>query len=284
MATNIMVRPPRVPSSGATTLRRSLGLRGKLLRRDDMTPIPQQYKYIINWGNSSGLAYGARRVFNMPGAISLATNKLVAFRQLHQGGVRVPQFQTEAPANATATWLARTNLHGSGGDGIVVVRRGDAFPRAPLYVKYVSKLREFRIHVAFGNVLLVQEKKRQRDNEQTADQKLIRNHDNGWVFCVQDIAIADATRADIVRQATEAVRVLGLDFGAVDLVLGKDDNLAYVLEVNTAPGLESPTLIEAYTNAFLAQCPDTLRVARLRPAPVAKKKAVKKVARRMYAR
>lgn len=284
MATNIMVRPPRVPSSGATTLRRSLGLRGKLLRRDDMTPIPQQYKYVINWGNSNAFASQTRTVFNRPQNIGSATNKHTAFVLLQMGGVRVPQFQTDAPVDARATWLARTNLHGSGGDGIVVIRRGQAFPRAPLYVKYVAKLREFRIHVAFGNVLLIQEKKRQRDNEQTEDQKLIRNHDNGWVFCVQDIAIADAVRADIVRQATEAVRVLGLDFGAVDLVLGKEDNLAYVLEVNTAPGLESPTLIDAYTQAFLAQCPDTPRIVRPKPVPIAKKKVLKKPARRMYAR
>jgi len=223
-----MIRPPTHPSSGATTLRRALGLRGKLLRRDTMAAIPRQYKYVINWGNSNAFASENRTVFNRPTNIGNASNKHTAFGLMQGAGVRVPTFQTTPPENARGTWLARTTLHGSGGEGIVVVRTGEAFPRAPLYVKYVPKLREFRAHVAFGRVIFLQEKKRRVEGEQTDDQKLIRNHDNGWVFCIQDIQIPVAVRQDMDTQVINAVRAVGLDFGAVDLILGREDNLAYI--------------------------------------------------------
>lgn len=50
--------------------------------------------------------------------------------------------------------------------------------------------------------------------------------------------------------AIKAVQSLGLDFGAVDMVIGDDGN-AYVLEVNTGPSLQVETGLEAYTNKFL---------------------------------
>jgi hypothetical protein len=61
-----------------------------------------------------------------------------------------------------------------------------------------------------------------------------RNYDNGWAFQL-------CTEAHIprpaVEQATQAIKALGLDFGAVDILLGTDKRF-YVLEVNTAPGVE----------------------------------------------
>ncbi|MNV71557.1 Ribosomal protein S6--L-glutamate ligase [compost metagenome] len=52
----------------------------------------------------------------------------------------------------------------------------------------------------------------------------------------------------IQHAAVDACEVLGLDFGAVDVALGKDGKV-YVFEVNTAPGIEG-TCLEAYVNAF----------------------------------
>lgn len=243
MVAKILVRPPVRPSNGAQTIRQGLGVLARLSR---INPIPRQYKYLINWGNSTAInAAHAIKLFNSPAAISIASNKLECFRALARAGVRIPAFQTNTPERDGAIWLARTVLHGSCGDGIVVVRKGDEFPAAPLYVKYVPKREEYRVHVAFGQVIFIQQKKRRSDNEQTPDQKLIRNYDNGWVFC----PVTDG-RPCGGDAAINAVRAVGLDFGAVDLIIGKDDGLPYILEINTAPGLESPGLITAYTQAF----------------------------------
>ncbi len=54
---------------------------------------------------------------------------------------------------------------------------------------------------------------------------------------------------DVKTQAIEAIRALGLAFGAVDVIWNEKQQKAYVLEVNTAPGLCGQTL-EDYANAM----------------------------------
>lgn len=245
----ILVRPPTRPSSGATTIRQALG--DAVCRLSRIDPVPKQYLHVINWGNSTPLNH--KSVLNKPSAIVAAVNKLQALTLWRDNGVRIPDFSSDSGTlNRSRIHLARTVLGGSGGDGIVVVRPKDEVPAAPLYVTYVPKLTELRLHVVRGRVVFMQAKRRKSDNEQTADQKLIRNYDNGWVFCPIE---GEVVSEDSKQQAVNAVSVLGLDFGAVDVIVGRDDKLAYVLEVNTAPGLSSPGLIEAYSEAFSAELP-----------------------------
>lgn len=241
----IFIRPPTRASEGAQTLNTSLGELAKLSRR---SPVPRQYRMVINWGNTSELeVYPPIQVLNRPEHVALAINKIAAFQKLRENGVRVPEFTTIKPDAVDSLWFARTNLRGSGGDGIIAIRQGDIVPTAPLYVKYIPKVKEYRLHVTKGRVIFAQEKKRKSNNQQTADQKLIRNHANGWVFCPADLV---GVSEDIRNAAVASCAALGLDFGAVDLVVGKRDSLPYILEVNTAPGLQSPGLIEAYSRAF----------------------------------
>ena len=73
----------------------------------------------------------------------------------------------------------------------------------------------------------------------------IRNHSNGWVYARSDVAIPDM----LCPIAIQAVNLLDLDFGAVDIIY-KDDEF-YVLEVNTAPSLTSNSdILERYVKAF----------------------------------
>ena len=74
----------------------------------------------------------------------------------------------------------------------------------------------------------------------------IRNIHTGWVYC-RDNYIPDPTS---IQLAIDAVQAVGLDFGAVDLIYNQHYNQFYILEVNTAPGLEGTTLIN-YVNAFI---------------------------------
>lgn len=243
----VVIRPPSRPSEGAQAVNDMFGNRSRLSRRE---PIPRQYYTLINWGNTAPIRSenANLRVINRPEAIAVAVNKLSALDALRGGGVRVPDYSINKPEGSGDIYLARTVLNGSGGEGIVVIRPGDVIPEAPLYTKYVRKTAEVRIHVAFGRAIFLQVKLRERDTEQTADQKLIRNHDNGWVFAPRPIEGPSMEAA--AAEAVKAVAALGLDFGAVDIIIGKRDGLPYVLEVNTAPGIQSPTLKEAYQQAF----------------------------------
>lgn len=253
MPARILLRLPRVPSNGASNLRQAIG--SLLCRASRFTVVPRQYRMVINWGNTSELDMTPRAsrhwrylVLNSPDAVARAVNKTTAFSFMREAGVRVPTTTDSLPEDREGIWLARKTLTGSSGEGIVVIREGDeVVPEAPLYSKYIPKQKEYRVHVVDENVIFIQEKRRSLDTEQDKDQKLIRSHHNGWVYCIEDVELDD----DCKQQAINAVKALGLNFGAVDLVVGKHDGLGYVLEINTAPGLASPTLTQAYKDAFL---------------------------------
>jgi len=94
-----------------------------------------------------------------------------------------------------------------------------------------------------GKVIDVAQKKRKVGHENRDNQ--IRNHANGWVFAQPTAAVPD----DVLSEAIKAVEYLGLDFGAVDIIVGRDDGKPYVLEVNTSPGLQGETTLKFYAEA-----------------------------------
>lgn len=204
---------------------------------------------VINWGST--LPLDALTAVNGPAAVALAIDKLDTFKHLLRSGVNIPTFYEDgALLDRDKIWLARTRLRASGGEGIVVLRKGDEMIQAPLYVQYIPKHLEYRVHVfnqTGGSDTYVQQKLRRNEAEQTADEKLLRNHSNGWVFAqpVGDIPAA------VCKQAVAAVEYLGLDFGAVDVIVGRDDGEAYVLEVNTAPGLQGETTLDFYAEQIV---------------------------------
>ena len=73
----------------------------------------------------------------------------------------------------------------------------------------------------------------------------VRNHDNGFIFQIEDFDLPE----DCETQAIAAVEALGLYFGAVDVVYNGREKKAYVLEVNSAPGLSGTTL-DKYVEVF----------------------------------
>lgn len=238
--TALFLKSGRV-SEGLRTLRTALGNDARIVRNPNKT---RRYRLTINWGNST---VALDRCLNKPEAVACAVDKLRSLIALSEAGVQVPSFSETYPTDTRDIYLARTELRASGGAGIVVLRPGADVPEAPLYVKYVPKKAEYRVHVFEDEIIFIQQKKRLSTATQTNDQKLIRNHANGWVFCPVDIDDEDRPGFDC---ACQAVHALGLDFGAVDIIIGRDDNLPYVLEVNTAPGITSPTLTDAYVTAI----------------------------------
>ena len=143
--------------------------------------------------------------------------------------------------------VARTILNGNSGAGIVLVNPGEELVRAPLYVKYVPKKQEYRVHVFQGNVVDVQRKARRKDVPDDAIDWKIRNHANGFIFARgEDLG---EVPQDVLDQSVLAMNLCGLDFGAVDVIYNDKEAKAYVLEVNTAPGLSGSTL-DGYVERF----------------------------------
>ena len=178
-----------------------------------------------------------------------ASNKLLTLRDCNEAGLStVPWTEEREIANEWLTEgktvVARATLVGHSGAGITIHTTPTDLPTVSLYTKYVKKTYECRIHIFKGRMIDAQIKRKVRDVEE--NNPLIRNIHTGWVYC-RDNYIPDPTS---IQLAIDAVRVVGLDFGAVDLIYNQHYNQFYILEVNTAPGLEGTTLIN-YVNAFI---------------------------------
>lgn len=146
------------------------------------------------------------------------------------------------------TVVERNILNGNSGAGIRLVEpdSGEQLQKAPLYVMYVPKKQEYRVHVCGGEAVDVQRKARRKDVEDDAINWKIRNHDNGFIFARNE---GDVVPPDVITQAVRGVSALGLAFGAVDVIFNEKEQKAYVLEVNTAPGLSGATL-DGYVKRF----------------------------------
>ena len=137
--------------------------------------------------------------------------------------------------------VARKNRHSKGRDMRLckTVRSLNAMlkkGRHDFVTPVVESDTEYRVWVYRKRVLAVYEK---RLTEPENNTKFGRNRANGWTFH----ALGSDSIPESVRDVSKrAVAVLGLDFGAVD-VLGKWDDEqhtdvhATVLEVNSAPGV-----------------------------------------------
>lgn len=208
---------------------------------------------LINWGSSSfsnrvGFVVGKHQILNHPNAVKKASNKLETFKAL-EGVCSVPEW-TEGQEEAIGwlqngiTAVARTKLNGHSGEGIIIVTPDEYnnnvdLPDAPLYTKYIPKTLEYRLHVFQGEVFFTQRKARKKEVPDEEINWKIRNHANGFVFAHNEgVDLGEGAN----QLAILAVNTLGLNFGAVDIIYNAKRDKYYVLEVNSAPGLEGETL------------------------------------------
>jgi len=247
-----------------SNLLRQRGYRAKRVRPDGNYR-PYRNHMIINWGFQHVPEFlrnpvtGCGPVVNGFEAVGRASNKLLAFRAMEEAGdVAIPEFTTsteEAQAWVDGGGIAvcRNILRGHSGAGIGLVGQsiidGDhtgVVPRdVPMYVKYLKKATEYRIHVFNGRVIDIQQKRKRGGMEEGGVNYQIRNHQFGWVYCRGDVA----PHQSVLDNAIASVRALGLDFGGVDVIWNDHYEQAHVLEVNTAVGLEGQTVIN-YANAI----------------------------------
>jgi hypothetical protein len=238
-------------SRGAGALAQAMGVRR--VRHVGSRVRANRQDTIINWGHGGALPdhiANAGRVLNRPNRVAVAANKAHFFREVGNQCRLVPWTTGRAVARDWGSRVvARHVLNGHSGAGIEIVEQGVDIPAAPCYTKYIPKESEWRIHVVNGRVIDYARKIRDPDFVGEPNWA-VRNHANGFIFARN----SGQPSEDVIRQAVAAMEAVGLDFGAVDVLVSKPtranpQRLAYVLEINTAPGLEGQT-VTSYANAF----------------------------------
>lgn len=210
---------------------------------------------VINWGaHEVSEQISKCKILNLPGDIRISANKRTFFEAMStdEPGPRTVPWTTDQ--KVVKDWLAsghtiaaRTILNGSGGAGLSLFDATQTFVNAELYTQYVKKKEEYRIHVVGKKVISVQRKAKRKleDGQAYTGDVRIRNLENGFVFVRENVT----PQGDVLTQSLKVFDKIGLDFGAVDVIWNERSQQAYVLEVNTAPGLEGQT-IEHYAHAL----------------------------------
>lgn len=241
-------------SEGATALGNEL--KAKKIKHEGSKFKGSLKKTVINWGSSSLPEEALKcRVINHPSKVALCSNKLHFFEALAGKGVSLPDWTTDY--DTAIRWVtegntvcARTVLNGHSGNGLVLMDKDNpkSFVKAPLYTKYVPKKEEYRVHVVRGEVVDVQKKALRNGwiEEHGANVNYkVRNLANGFVYIRNEIKPS----LIVLREAIAGMNVIGLEFGAADIVYNQKRDTAYLLEINCAPGLEGTT-VETYAKAL----------------------------------
>lgn len=264
----IVIFPYNINSESAKALQQEIitrGIRCIRVKKDSRTFRVRKSDLLLNlgehevpdWAYSVELAnYG---LLNELRSVAIARNKLLTFQALQAANVSIPEFTVSHDTafdwlTEGIPFLGRRSVTASKGIGIQ-----DYFPEecednsrrtfdlnpCPLYVKYIKKAAEYRVHVFRGEIIKIQQKLKRRDFDESQRDTRIRNLSNGYIYGTPNKEIPP----DVFGQGLAAVAALGLDFGAVDVIWNRHHNRAYVLEINTAPGLEGST-VTAYVNAI----------------------------------
>lgn len=237
----------------------------KRIRRQNSKFVGNTGKTVINWG-ASKIPTEVRKcnIINDPSAVGLCSNKLSFFETIKADNerllsvdpdsdiVNIPEFttsksQAEAWHEEGSIVINRGSLNGQGGAGIYMSDQEGILDGMPLYVKYIPKRNEYRVHVFAGEVLSIQRKALSRGINRNENTFRVRNHANGFIFARNEDHTPPPQVGEQALLAMEAIN--GLTFGAVDVIWNEHRGKAYILEINTAPGLEGTTL-EEYVNKF----------------------------------
>lgn len=249
----LYIYPYKSTSGAAKRLARALGIRR--IRTANSTYTGRRGDVVINWGSQTVPTWEGVAILNPPLIINTLSNKLSFFRAMDSydltpewTGLRARAIQMIREGHKV---VARNLLNSSGGRGIDILRTVEQaeVSRAPLFVKYIKKQEEYRAHIFNGEVIAINRKARVNDRPNPNWE--IRNHENGFIYSREGFATPDVVSI-CIRNSINALDNITMDrltFGALDIIWNRNDNRAYLLEINTAPGLEG-TLVETYANAF----------------------------------
>lgn len=216
---------------------------------------------LINWGcTSMGAIPRATfsQVLNTEEAVAVAVSKIKTGALLSEAASAVPCVRITTDRLKALEWshkgyrvLARQDGLSSGAG--IHEFTPEYVGKVDFYARVFPKTHEYRVHIC-GEFTDLVEKKASLGHED-AD-RLIRCHDNGWIFAHEDLSCTEEDKVRMVGMARSAIEKMGLAFGAVDVLAVLDTatprrirNMV-VCEVNTAPGLENEATIMTYAKGI----------------------------------
>lgn len=260
---NTLILPYKLGSESAKALAQELGF--KRMRLEGSSVRDNINRTIINWGNSTtNLTHlPSTTVINRSASVRKASHKGEFFQAISEYNVANPENPVSIPdwttkKSVAAMWyrhghdvVCRAALQGHSGEGLSVVNYDDdviastAIPASLLYTKYVKKRDEYRVHVMGDVAFFLQRKAIPYGHRGEVDYQ-VRNHANGFVFTVENLDPEEP----VLTEAIKAVNVLGLDFGAVDVIWNERRKEATVIEVNTACSVSGESTLRRYSKAL----------------------------------
>lgn len=265
-------------SSGVVDLRDEIKAKGiDCLRIKENHGQKFEHGPMFNWGAGNGTLPPLSKIvsgklYNNEKAVSKSCSKTETHAALLESQVWTVAMTKDR--NRALSWLgeSRTVLarknYGSNGQGINIIKPGDNLPYADFYSRLFPSTHEFRVHVAFGKVIDVALKVKRSSASWEAAAKpydeVVRNFEGGWRlshdfkwYALTGQADGDALAGERDALASNAIKAVGLDFGAVDMLANLDPNYGgqrfVVCETNSAPAMELDRTLEAYATAFIAK-------------------------------
>lgn len=206
---------------------------------------------IINYGCAFNL-YNSATIINSVSAVNKICDKFNA--RMAMDKFKIPRPKTSLyHNNLNYPMILRPRHHSRGKDFYLVNNGTECYAAYEYfynkgmdfyYSEFYNKKREVRVHVAHGKILLIHEKGLSPDSIQA-------NHfitGEEWkVIPWSDYEF------DVCRIAVDAVKSVGADFGAVDIMINRDNTEmpVCVCEINSAPSFEtSEYTVSRYAKYF----------------------------------
>ena len=218
---------PKAADVTGPALARELGIRHG-------TTLDEQVDILIRYGSIKSAPQPNKRAINTSEAISRAVDKRGSLATFLEHGILAP---APSPVPHSLPAIGRKMRHESGSGFWLCLQAMDVTNAmnngAEYFVPYIPTRAEYRVHVFCGQALLMQKKTLRK--KKTPMWPWMRNNRTGWGLDQVDMI------PEICNLGVTAVRSLGLDFGATDII-ESDKGYLYVLEVNTAPALREERL------------------------------------------
>lgn len=216
------------------------------LLRDSIQELTGIHLFLTNAFSTAQINYGNGDVeskFNSADFIQLCSSKLLFSKTMAEKGFFVPIFSKRMPVESDFPIMVRTTLSACGGKGIIIVPTLAEYSQRPecrqfFWTKFIRITKEYRAHFIGGEFKKVFEKVCTVENESKYP---VRNIGNDYHFKLINKPEVFGKLNELEIQLAQA---LGDNcFCGIDLGWAPEEKKYFIFEANSAPGLNSHTVV-----------------------------------------